>query len=144
MRRIGHQDGALLYPFDPTGACAPDANGLLQMVTCWLALTPCGAQAPGLELVWHRLDSLLPPTELSEERVRARFAAELFRRPVMEPGDVLLFSGGTLHRTHVEPHMDADRTSIELRFFPANSIPKRLAGDRFSAFPSGTPVARQA
>ena len=130
-----HQDGALLYPFDPTGACAPAADGLLRMVTCWVALTPCGQQAPGLELVRQRVDSLLPPHEMTEECVPARFPPERFWRPVMEPGDVLLFSGGTLHRTHVEPDMDADRTSIELRFFPAHSIPERLAGDRFAKCP---------
>ena len=139
-----HQDGALLYPFDPTGARAPDADGLLRMVTCWVALTPCGQNAPGLELVRQHLDSLLPPSELTDSRVCARCPAELFWRPVMEPGDVLLFDGSTLHRTHVEPHMEADRTSIELRFFPAHSIPERLAGDRFSAVPPGTPVACQA
>ena len=135
-----HQDGALLYPFDPTGACAPDADGLLRMVTCWVALTSCGQQAPGLELVRQRLDSLLPPATLTEDAVRARFAAELFWSPVLEPGDVLLFSGGTLHRTQVEPHMESDRTSIELRFFPAQAIPDRLAGDRFAALPSSAPA----
>ena len=133
-----HQDGALLYPFDSTGAGAPAAGGLLRMVTCWVALTSCGQQAPGLELVRQRLDSLLPPATLTEDRVRARFPAERFWSPVMEPGDALLFSGGTLHRTHVEPHMNADRTSIELRFFRAEAIPERLAGDRFARFPSST------
>ena len=108
------------------------------MVTCWVALTPCGAQAPGLELVRQRLDSLLSPATLTEDRVHARFPTEGFWSPVMEPGDVLIFSGGTLHRTHVTPHMDADRTSIELRFFPAQAIPDRLAGDRFARFPSST------
>ena len=110
------------------------------MVTCWVALTPCGQQAPGLELVRQRLDSLLPSSELIEERVNARFPTERLWRPVLEPGDMLLFSGGTLHRTHVESHMDADRTSIELRFFPAQAIPDRLAGDRFARLPSSAPI----
>lgn len=130
-----HQDGALLYPFDPTGACAPDADGLLRMVTCWVALTPCGFQAPGLEVVRQRLDSLLPPATLTEDRVRARFPAERFWRPVLEPGDALLFRGDILHRTHVLPDMTKDRTSIELRFFAARAIPDRLHRDRFIELP---------
>ena len=140
MPHSWHQDGALRYSFDPTGACAPAADGLLRMVTCWLALTPCGQQAPGLEFVRHHLDSLLPPVALTEDGLRARFPAELFWRPVMEPGDAMIFSGGTLHRTQVELGMQADRTSIELRFFRAEAIPERVAEDRFVGWPSSAPA----
>lgn len=135
-----HQDGALLYPFDPTGARAPDADGLLPIITCWLALTPCGLHAPGLEFVRRRVDSLLPPTAFTEEDLRARFPAELFWKPVLEAGDALIFSGGTLHRTQVEPAMRADRTSVELRFFRAKAIPDRVGKDRFVGWASSAPV----
>lgn len=126
-----HQDGALRFDFlaHGNGPFAPDA--LLNMVTCWIPLTPCGDQAPGLELVTQRQPGLLPPVELTEPRVRERFAPDTFWRPVMEPGDALLFGGDILHRTHVTPAMTHDRTSIELRFFPADQIPRRLHGDRF-------------
>src|SRR4029077_7567244 len=99
--------------------------------TCWVSLDPCGTDAPGLELVNRRFDALFPPAELIEEHVRSRFAAEEFWRPVLEPGDALLFRGDILHRTHVTPAMTQDRTSIELRFFPLENLPARLKGDRF-------------
>jgi len=132
-----HQDGALLYPFDPNGAHAPAADGLLQMVTCWLPLTPCGRQAPGLEFVLERLEALQAPAALTDPGLRARYPAERFWGPELEPGDAVIFPGGTLHRTRVEPQMQADRTSIELRFFRADAIPARLSTDRFVDFPRG-------
>lgn len=125
-----HQDGALRYPFDPAGIAPPSPDGLLPMVTCWIALTPCGQQSPGLEFVRRRFSTLLPPIALMDEAVHSAFPAEQLWRPSMAPGDALLFSGGTLHRTHVTPGMTEDRTSLELRFFPARPFPERLAGDR--------------
>jgi hypothetical protein len=74
---------------------------------------------------------LIAPASLSNERIRERFPVESFVQPVMNPGDALLFRGGVPHRTHVKPSMTQDRTSIELRFFPADAIPQRLDGDRF-------------
>jgi ectoine hydroxylase-related dioxygenase (phytanoyl-CoA dioxygenase family) len=125
-----HQDGALGFDFlsHPEGNFPPEA--LLAMVTCWIALGPCGVESPGLELVTRRLEGLLAPAELTDERVRERFAPEQFSRPVMVPGDAVLFCGDILHRTHVTPAMTKDRTSIELRFFQANNFPRRLKDDR--------------
>jgi hypothetical protein len=121
-----HQDGALGFDF----LSHPDGdyplNALLQMVTCWITLDPCGVEAPGLELMTEKLARLLPPAELSHGCIRERFPAEQFWRPAMQPGDALLFSGDILHRTHVIPAMTRDRTSIELRFFPARQVPDRL------------------
>jgi hypothetical protein len=79
----------------------------------------------------RRFDGLLSPVELIGSRVSARFKPEEFWRPVLEPGDALLFRGDVLHRTHVTPAMTQDRTSVELRFFPAGNLPARLEGDRF-------------
>jgi hypothetical protein len=126
-----HQDGALKFDFAayPDGKFPPDA--ILPMVTCWIALNACGVDAPGLELVSTRLGELLSPTQLTEQAVRARFRTDECWTPALEPGDALLFRGDILHRTHVTPAMTNDRTSIELRFFPADSVPARLAGDRF-------------
>lgn len=128
-----HQDGALRFDYlsHPEGVFPTEA--LLPMVTCWIALGPCGVAAPGLELVTRRLAGLLAPAELREERVRARFAEEDFWRPAMATGDALLFRGDILHRTHVTPAMSEDRTSLELRFFPEDNIPARLKDDRFIA-----------
>ena len=126
-----HQDGALRFDYlsHPDGIFPRDA--LLPVATCWIALGPCGVEAPGLEIIAHRLDGLLAPAELADERVRTRFAAEEFWRPVLAPGDALLFRGDILHRTHVTRAMTKDRTSIELRFFPGDNCPARLKGDRF-------------
>jgi len=127
-----HQDGALGFDFlSHQNGCFP-SDALLTMATCWIALEACGVDAPGLELVTRRLEALLPPAELTDDRVRARFAPEEFQRPMIEPGDALLFRGDILHRTHVTPAMTKDRTSIELRFFPADNLPVRLKGDRFA------------
>jgi hypothetical protein len=75
--------------------------------------------------------SLLYPSDLTETSIRSRFPASHFYRPTLEPGDALLFPGDILHRTHVTPSMTQDRTSIELRFFPASKVPRRLEASRF-------------
>jgi hypothetical protein len=132
-----HQDGALLYPFDPTGEQLPATDGLLRMITCWLPLTSCGRRAPGLEFVLDHIESLQPPATLTDDGLRARHPADRFWAPEPDPGDAVIFPGGTLHRTHVESQMTADRTSIELRFFRADAIPDRLSADRFVDLPRG-------
>ena len=126
-----HQDGGLGFDYlvHANAPLPPDA--LLRMATCWIALTACGVTAPGLELVTRRLGALLPVGELSDVRIGARFAANHLWRPALGAGDALVFGGDIVHRTHVTPAMTDDRTSIELRFFPADDPPARLAGDRF-------------
>lgn len=123
-----HQDGALGFDF----LDAPSAEGaLLSMVTCWIALTPCGADAPGIEFAGGDRTDLLPPAALAEAEVCARHPQRDRMRPVLEAGDALVFGGGVLHHTHVAATMPHDRTSLELRFFPAADLPTRLRGDRF-------------
>ncbi|MGZ5712885.1 MAG: phytanoyl-CoA dioxygenase family protein [Caldimonas sp.] len=127
-----HQDGALGFDFlDPS----PADGGLLSMLTCWIALTPCGVDAPGLEFVDRPQRSLLPLAALGAEAVRADRSESEFVRPDLQAGDALVFDGGVLHHTHVRPQMNRDRTSLELRFFAAGQIPFRLRDDRFLALP---------
>jgi len=124
-----HQDGAL--GFDFLGTCEQaKAQALIEMVTCWVALTPCGAHAPGLELVTCAT-ALRPIGALSDGAVRHDHDPSHFWRPVLEAGDVLVFTGGVLHHTHVDAPMQQDRTSLELRFFGADSVPERLRDDTF-------------
>lgn len=104
---------------------------MLNMVTCWIALDPCGKDAPGLEIVVEKVDSVIPPIELRNEAVQTRFAIDKFWRPILGAGDALLFRGNYLHRTHVAPSMTKDRTSVELRFFIKSKIPQRIKSDRF-------------
>jgi len=126
-----HQDGALGFNFHAmAGAPAPE-RALLKMVTCWIALESCGLQAPGLELITRRLPQVLSPPQLTDVSVHGSFTPEEYFRPEFEPGDVLLFAGDILHRTHVTSSMTRHRTSIELRFFPGNKLPVRLQRDRF-------------
>jgi hypothetical protein len=123
---VWHQDGALHFDF-----VAPyPADALLKMVTCWIALTPCGEDAPGMELLRLPMTDLLPPAELDAGRIAERFPATAFWRPVCKPGDAIVFSGGTLHRTHVAPGMREDRTSVELRFVTADDGTGRLRMER--------------
>ena len=130
-----HQDGALNFDFVAHAGLPPPPDALLDMLTCWIPLTPCGVDAPGIEWLREPAARLLTPDELTPERVRARHPAEAFERPAMNPGDALLLRGDTLHRTHVTPAMTHDRTSIELRFFRAQPLPERLRGDRFVSVP---------
>ena len=122
-----HQDGALGFDFLSP---APDRETLLSMLTCWIALTPCGADAPGIEFAGADREDLLPLVDLADAAVRSRHAEEALECPVCALGDALVFGGGVLHHTHVAPTMTRDRTSLELRFFPA-APPPRLRGDRF-------------
>ena len=138
-----HQDGALRFDFllhaSPPGRPAPP-DALLEMCTCWIALTPCGVDAPGLEWVAEATPALLWPAELTPQAVQSRYATEAFVRPALNAGDALVFDGTLLHRTHLTPGMDTQRTSLELRFFRADAWPARLADDRASAASLGCPI----
>ncbi len=133
-----HQDGALGFDFASSGDTAIPDDALLQMVTCWIALTPCGTDAPGLELVTDRVDRLLSPTLLADGAVARRWPTSRRTRPPLQVGDALVFTGDVLHRTHVSEVMTQTRTSIELRCFRADSIPDRIARDEFVTVPSNS------
>ena len=95
------------------------------LINAWTPLTRSGGTAPGLELVVARVrdlpdtapaDSQYDTLQITEATVRARFPEEAIIRPEMVPGDVLVFLGTTIHRTHIEPDMEEERLSLELRF----------------------------
>ena len=123
-----HQDGALGFDFLSVGHRRGQGR-LLAMRTCWIALTDCGADAPGLAFGKTPFDQLL---ELDELVVEGAAAVEPWT-PTLQAGDALVFDGSVLHRTHVAPSMRNDRTSLELRFVDAARLPDRLRGDRFVA-----------
>ena len=128
-----HQDGALNFDFlAHAGRPLPD-GAMLEMLTCWIALTPCGEHAPGLEWVAAPLSRLLTPAELTDAAVNARYAGARLVRPRLQAGDALLFNGALLHRTHLSAAMTMPRSSLELRFFRAGPVPARLVGDDFAA-----------
>jgi ectoine hydroxylase-related dioxygenase (phytanoyl-CoA dioxygenase family) len=130
-----HQDGALGFEFPPSGAATIPDDALLRVVTCWIALTPCGTDAPGLELVTDHVDRMLEPAQLTQRAVERRWPSGRRVRAALDAGDALVFSGDALHRTHVSPSMTQTRTSVELRCFRADAIPARLADDEFVSVP---------
>lgn len=105
-----HQDGAL--GFDFLGGDPASAHALLPMVTAWIPLMPCGREAPGLVYVPERRDAVASLAELDGPHPERE-------APALDPGDVVLLRGGTLHATHVTEQMTRDRISIELRWLPA-------------------------
>ena len=121
-----HQDGALCFDFLAEGRRRAHGR-LLAMCTCWIALTACGEDAPGLAFSTTPYDRLLELDELVDEGA----AAHDPWTPTLRPGDALVFDGRVLHRTHVAPSMRNDRTSLELRVVDAARLPDRLRGDRF-------------
>lgn len=131
-----HQDGALGFDFARSGDAPILDAALLRMVTCWIALEPCGVDAPGLELVTDRVDRVLSPAQLVDGAVDRRWPAARRVRPTLEAGEAVVFSGDVLHRTHVTAAMTQTRTSIELRCFPADAIPDRISRDELVAVPS--------
>lgn len=98
-----------------------------KMLNVWIPLVRCGVDAPGLELVlgsWTEQLPVSPPADaryaveramITEDAILGRFGREALWRPAFTPGDALLFSGRTAHRTYATPQMTRDRMSVELR-----------------------------
>ena len=125
-----HQDGALHHDFLAPPAPAPPEP--LPMWTAWIALTPCGTDAPSLAWVPAPQPALLPVAALTDAAVRARHPR--IEHAVLAPGDALLFDGHLLHATHHTPQMHAARTSIELRCIAAGAVPARLQRETLRAW----------
>lgn len=111
-----HQDGAFL------GASVRSLN-------MWVALTDCGDDAPGLDIVPARLDGVLAPGSGGTfdwsvgHEVAAGSSAVGVLRPRFRAGDVLFFDHLFLHRTAVEPTMTRDRHAIECWLFAPSAYP---------------------
>jgi hypothetical protein len=114
-----HQDGAFL-------------GREVRSLNLWLALSPCGVDAPGLDIVPQRFDEILPTgTEgalfdwsVSPAVVEdAAGGPEAVISPEFEPGDALLFDHMFLHRTGIRPGMTQERWAIESWFFAPSSYP---------------------
>jgi hypothetical protein len=116
-----HQDGAFL--------------GEVRALNVWLALSRCGDESPGMDIVPKRLDHIVPTgTEgaVFEWSVSPQMAKEAageagVHRPIFEPGDVLLFDELFLHSTAADPKMKKSRMAIESWFFGASASPGQYA-----------------
>jgi hypothetical protein len=116
-----HQDGAFLGE----GA---------RTVNVWLALSAAGVDAPGLDVVPFRLDEVVQTGtdgawfdwSVGPDLVERLVADEgrSVERPLVEPGDVMLFDELNLHRTGVSPGMTNDRYAVETWFFASSTYPK--------------------
>jgi hypothetical protein len=114
-----HQDGAFL-------------GREVRSLNLWLALSPCGVDAPGLDIVPQRFDEILPTgTEgalfdwsVSPAVVEdAAGGPDAVVSPEFGPGDALLFDHMFLHRTGIQPRMTRERWAIESWFFAPSSYP---------------------
>ena len=111
-----HQDGAFLGPYTKT-------------VNTWIALTPCGVDAPSIDMVVHGFDEIVE-TGTDDARfdwsvgdaVIERLGLRV-ERPVFEPGDALFFNQMSLHRSGIEPTMTGERVAIESWFFAPSTCP---------------------
>lgn len=113
-----HQDGAFL------------GEGI-RSLNLWLALTPCGVDAPTLDMVPRRLDELAPTGVEGaafdwsvSDSVAERVAGDAgIQRLHFEAGDVIFFDEMNLHRTAVSPEMTKSRLAIESWFFAPSCYP---------------------
>ena len=111
-----HQDGAFL-------------GADVRSVNLWLGLSQCGIDAPGLDIVPTRLDEILETGtdgaifDWSVSPAIVERVDTPVLRPVLGPGDALLFDHFFLHRTGVSPGMTHERHAIETWFFAPSSYP---------------------
>lgn len=122
-----HQDGALGYDF--LNHSALTEQELLDILTIWIPLNDCGITAPGLEFIKEPQTRIFSLDEIKEHTLQASVPSHVFVHPSCSVGDVLLFGGNILHRTHVRPNMPHFRTSMGIRIF--SEIPERCKKDQY-------------
>ena len=113
-----HQDGAFM--------------GEVRALNLWLALSRCGDEAPGLDIVPRRLDELAATTtdeavlsyQVSQSKAEDAAGDKQILRPIFEPGDALLFDEMFLHATGSDPSMPKPRFAIESWFFGGSAFPR--------------------
>ncbi|MGH2473668.1 MAG: phytanoyl-CoA dioxygenase family protein [Candidatus Limnocylindrales bacterium] len=113
-----HQDGAFL------------GRGI-RALNVWVALTDCGVDAPGLDVVPLRLDRVLPTGTggaifdwaVGPEVVATLAERAQVSRPTFRAGDAMLFDELFLHRTAVDAAMTRRRYAIEAWFFAPSAYP---------------------
>ena len=113
-----HQDGA----FIGTG---------IRALNVWVALTDCGVDAPGMDIVPKRFEEVQETGTggaIFDWAVGPDTVARLSKdAPVVRPhyraGDVMLFDELLLHRTALDPSMTRQRHAIESWFFAKTDYP---------------------
>ena len=85
--------------------------GDVRALNLWLALSRCGDEAPGLDIVPRRLDGFVDHADrrgvlsyqVSQRKAEEAAGDTPIVRPVFEPGDALFFDELFLHQTGVGP-----------------------------------------
>lgn len=114
-----HQDGAFL------------GSGI-RALNVWVTLTDCGVDAPGMDLVPRRFETVqetgtggaIFDWAVGAEVVAALSAEAPVVRPHFRAGDAMLFDDLYLHRTALEPSMTRPRHAIESWFFAPSAYPE--------------------
>jgi hypothetical protein len=101
-------------------------------VNVWLALSECGVEAPGLDIVARRLPYVMQTGSHGASldwTVGGGVVAMLegggapVVTPVFQPGDAMLFDHLMLHRTSAPPGAKKPRWAIESWFFAPSAFP---------------------
>ena len=109
--------------------------GETRSLNLWLALSRCGDEAPGLDVVPRRLDhhvttggegTFLASVVGQEDAERAAGDTPIVR-PIFEPGDALFFDELLLHKTAADPSMAHPRFALESWFFGGSAFPREYA-----------------
>lgn len=115
-----HQDGAFL------------GEGI-RSLNIWLALSDCGVDAPGMDVVAKRLDRIVEKGTRGADfdwsvgqPVVDEVAGGAVTRPVFAAGDALFFDHLCLHRTGTDPAMTKTRYATETWFFAPSAYPNPL------------------
>jgi ectoine hydroxylase-related dioxygenase (phytanoyl-CoA dioxygenase family) len=100
-----HQDGAFL-------------GEDIRSINIWIALTDCGVDAPGLDVVAKRLPGIVQTgSNFATWTTNPQAAKEVSEghtvRPVFTAGDAIIFDHLCLHRTAASPGMTKTRYAIE-------------------------------
>jgi hypothetical protein len=113
LRRVHHEGH--------TGGWHQDGGFLgedIRSLNVWIALTDCGVDAPGMDIVARRLPGIVQTGSNFATWATNPEAAKLVAeghtvRPVFAAGDAILFDHLCLHRTARKPGMTKTRYAIE-------------------------------
>jgi hypothetical protein len=103
----------------------------IRSLNVWIALTDCGIDAPGLDIVPVYPDRILETGTgeatfdwtIDHDAVVREYGVEAIWHPVFRAGDALLFDHMLVHRTACGPSMTRSRHALESWFFAPSAYP---------------------
>jgi hypothetical protein len=115
-----HQDGAFL-------------GEQISTLDVWVALTPCGRKAPGLEIFPRRVNRVLPTGafftwDLSDQTLAAEYPGVRSVMPEFDIGDAIIFDQLCVHRSGFLAGMTDTRLALECWLFAPASVPADYTG----------------